>query len=114
MSARRSAHLLARDIAVESGTFVGNEEDGVSERECKLEVSVEGVVAFSLVADDVAEASECCRHFCFRVSDCVLFVRSLSSFGLVSGTSLGRPSSSLSSLMVCRPETGDLGDSFSS
>lgn len=59
MSARRSAHLLAREIAVDRGGFVCREDEGVSERECEPEVSVEGVVAFSLVADEAAETSEC-------------------------------------------------------
>jgi hypothetical protein len=112
ISARRSAHLLAREIAVESGGFVCRDEEGVWEGECELEVSVEGVVAFSLVTEEAADASESCRHFCFRLNDCALSVRSLSSLGLVWGSSPGRASSSLSSLMVCKPETGDI--SFSS
>jgi hypothetical protein len=59
MSGRRSAHLDAREIAVDGGGFVCRDEVGVWERDLELDVSVEGVVAFSLLADEVAEASEC-------------------------------------------------------
>lgn len=118
MSARRSAHRVWREVMVVWGrAFVGTDEEGVSERECELDVSVEGVVSFSLVVDDAvvddtAETSECCRHFCLRAKDCVLFVRSFSSLGLGWVNSSGAASSSLSSLMVSRAEVSAV--SFSS